>query len=294
MEFGAFMRLVDEFAGVRELHLQGLGEPMMHPRFFDMVEYASGRGIQVSTNSNMTLLTPAKAERCVTSGLEWIHVSIDGATAEVYEKIRVQGKLKWVLRSLRLIHEARRALGSRLPHLRLVVVVMRQNLHELPALVRLAHRWGFESMFVQHLAHDFAEDGLPEHYRPMREFVEQQTLVEEDPDRVERYFGEARKLADRWHVDLRLPQTRPIPHAPSTPGPDRCNWPWTGAYISYQGLAMPCCMVATPDRASFGNMIEEGVNRVWNGEAYESFRGKLSSGEPPGICKSCAIYNGTF
>ena len=34
-------------------------------------------------------------------------------------------------------------------------------------------------MFVQHLCHDFGESSLPEHYRPMREFVQQQTLLEE-------------------------------------------------------------------------------------------------------------------
>src|SRR6476469_9904039 len=61
MRFDDFTRLVDEFAGLRELHLQGLGEPMMHPRFFDMVAYAAGRGIRVSTNSNLTLLNAPRA-----------------------------------------------------------------------------------------------------------------------------------------------------------------------------------------------------------------------------------------
>ena len=37
MEFEPFTRLLDEFPGLEELQLQGLGEPMMHPRFFDMV-----------------------------------------------------------------------------------------------------------------------------------------------------------------------------------------------------------------------------------------------------------------
>src|SRR5581483_4573406 len=65
MPFEVFTRLVDQFAGLRELHLQGLGEPMMHPRFFDMVAYAAGRGIAVSTNSNLTLLNDRRAARCV-------------------------------------------------------------------------------------------------------------------------------------------------------------------------------------------------------------------------------------
>src|SRR5687768_1696567 len=88
MDFGLFERLVDEFSpALKDLHLQGLGEPTMHPRFFEMVEYATAKGVKVSTNSNFTLVTPQKAERFVTSGLDTAHISIDGATAETYERI---------------------------------------------------------------------------------------------------------------------------------------------------------------------------------------------------------------
>jgi radical SAM protein with 4Fe4S-binding SPASM domain len=65
-------------------------------------------------------------------------------------------------------------------------------------------------------------------------------------------------------------------------------------YLSYQGLAMPCCMVATPDRAQLGDAARSGAEAVWNGEAYRSFRDALSSDEPPEVCRSCAIYSGTF
>src|SRR3954469_7753986 len=120
MHFDTFKRTIDEFEGLRDLHLQGLGEPMMHPRFFDMVGYATGKGIAVSTNSNLTLLNAERAERCVTSRLDWLHVSIDGASAEMYERIRVRSRLEKVLRGLKLLREARRRLGSERPHLRLV------------------------------------------------------------------------------------------------------------------------------------------------------------------------------
>ena len=43
----------------------------------------------------------------------------------------------------------------------MVVVAMRQNLDELPELVRLAHRLSIDSVFVQHLCHDFGEASLP-------------------------------------------------------------------------------------------------------------------------------------
>ncbi len=294
MPFETFTRLVDQFPDLETLHLQGLGEPMMHPRFFDMVAYAAARGVRVTTNTNLTLLNPRRAEQCVTSGLDCIHVSIDGATAETYERIRVRAHFDRVVRNLGLLRDARARLASDRPRVKMVSVVMRQNLHELPDLVRFAHRWGMESLFVQHLCHDFSESSLPAHYRPMRDFVQRQTLLEEDPARVERYFAEAREVARALGVDLRLPRTRPKIHPPGTPGRERCGWPWTGAYISYQGYAMPCCMVSTPDRANFGNMAAEGVAAVWSGEPFEAFRARLASDDPPGLCRSCAVYAGTF
>lgn len=295
LEFDTFTRLLDQFDGLAELHLQGLGEPMMHPRLFDMIAHAAGRGIRVSINTNLTLLTPRRAERCVTSGLDTLHLSIDGATPETFDAIRVRARLDRVLANLGRLQEARARLGGGTrPRLRLVTVAMRRNLHELPDVVRLAHRHGVESMFVQHLCHDFGESSLPAHYRPMRDFVQAETLLEDDPDRVRRHFDDARAVAKALGVELRLPRVRPVSHAPGTPGPSRCDWPWTGAYISYQGFSMPCCMVATPDRIHFGNMAERGVEAIWNGPEYRDFRERLASDEPPEVCRSCSVYHRTF
>jgi len=168
MPFEDFARIVDEFAALDHLHLQGLGEPMMHPLFFDMVDYAAGKGIRVTTNSNLTLLNRQRAERCAASGLDTLFVSIDGATRATYERIRVRSRFDRVLCNLEALRAARDRAERHMPHLRLVTVVMRQNLHELPDLVRLAAGWGMEGMSVQHLCHDFGEATLPAHYRPMR------------------------------------------------------------------------------------------------------------------------------
>src|SRR2546429_8798534 len=157
MAFEQFTRIIDQFPNVKELHLQGLGEPMMHPRFFDMVAYAVGRDITVTTNSNLTLLNERRAERCVTSGLDCLHVSIDGANPETYERIRVRARFERVVGNLEQLLATRERLGSEHPHVHLVMVIMRQNLHELPEIVRMAHSWSVREIFVQHLCHDFGE-----------------------------------------------------------------------------------------------------------------------------------------
>lgn len=294
IELDVFRRLVDQFPGMTELQLQGLGEPLLHPQFFDMVRYAAGRGIQVSTNTNLTVMSEGGAQECVDSGLHTMHVSLDGATAGTYQTIRIRSRFERVLRNLRRVQQARRRSQSPTPHLRLVAVAMRDNLEELPELVRLAHAEGIDTVFVQHLCHDFGEASLPERYRPMRSFIDEQTLLNDAPERVDTYFDAARAQAASLNISLRLPNMTPRRYADGTPGRKRCDWPWRGAYVSYDGKSMPCCMVATPDRIHFGDMAQDGVAAVWNNQAYEAFRAQLDSKTPPDVCRSCALYAGNF
>ena len=291
MPFDTFTGLIAQFPALRSLHLQGLGEPTMHPRFFEMVAYAASRGIRVSTNSNLTLWSERRARQCVSSGLAELSVSLDAADPAIFERIRQGAHFGKVLRNLRRVIAARAAAGATLD-VRIVMVLMRENLADLPALVRLAAAEGVFRVFVQHLCHDFEEHTLPAVYRPMRSFIHDQVLDGVAPALVERAFSAARAAATETGVELRLPRVSGTP-APRQTLP-RCDWPWRGSYISYRGEAMPCCMVGTPDRASFGNMAEQGVARVWSNTEYRAFREGLTSGRAPMVCRSCSLYRGTF
>jgi len=147
-----------------------------------------------------------------------------------------------------------------------------------------------DALFVQRLCHDFGEPGLPERYRPMRAFIEAEALTDTDAAQMEAVFAQARALVQRDGFELRLPRIAARPAHEC----GRCDWPWRGAYVSHGGEAMPCCMVATPDRYSLGNVFDSGVEAVWNGSAYRHFRDGLSSGEPEAVCRSCALYRGLF
>ena len=291
MPFERFVSLLDQWPHLEEIHLQGLGEPMMHPRFFDMVTQAAQRGIALSCNSNFTLVNEARAERCVTSGLRTLNLSLDGAKAETYEAIRIGATFDRVLANIRRLQQARSRLMSRTPELVLTVVVMRRNLDELPDLVRLAHDLSIRSVFVQHLGQDFTEASLRPAYRSLRTFVHQESLLQQDRPAIEASFNRARLAAAELGITLRLPRIDPA--AEPAKG-RRCEWPWKGAYLTYQGYAVPCCMIATPDRAHFGNVFERGLSDVWNSEEADEFRRRLESDRPHEVCASCSVYKGVF
>src|SRR4051794_4959538 len=83
-----FRRIVDGLPGLRRLTLQGLGEPLLSPYLLDMVGLAVDRRITVGFNTNATLLTRRRADQLVASGVDWLHVSLDGATKAGYETVR--------------------------------------------------------------------------------------------------------------------------------------------------------------------------------------------------------------
>lgn len=293
MSLERFRSLLDQMPSLETLHLQGLGEPLLHPAFFDMVELAALRGIRVSANTNLTLLTPARARRCVTSGLASLSVSIDGASREVYQAIRRKASFDKVLRNLGRLMQARAEARSSLG-VRGVMVLMRSNLDELPALVRLLHAHGVRELLVQRLASDLEQPKLAPGYIPIRDYVRDAQLRTSELDHARDVLDRAAEIATALGLQLHLP--RLTPKAPATGATPGCDWPSERIYLTAAGELLPCCMVATADRASFGNVFHEvdGLRKRWYGDEANAFRAALASDSPPDVCRGCALYRGTF
>jgi MoaA/NifB/PqqE/SkfB family radical SAM enzyme len=66
-------------------------------------------------------------------------ISIDGATKETYESIRIGGKFDKLMSNIKALNAAKEDLSSRLPKIWFNITLMRSNIRELPHLVKLAH-----------------------------------------------------------------------------------------------------------------------------------------------------------
>ena len=70
------------------------GEPLVHPKSYEMINYAVDHSDTKTTlTTNGTLLNEKKMLRLLNSGLHMIYISIDATTPETYSKIRVNGDL---------------------------------------------------------------------------------------------------------------------------------------------------------------------------------------------------------
>src|SRR4051812_5919929 len=179
MPLARFQELVDDLPELGEVTLQGLGEPLLAPDLLEMIRYAVGRGISVGFNTNGTLLTRRWSEDLVDAGVDWLHVSVDGATAETFEGIRDGANFERVIANLRTLVAVRRARGRESPRLQLNFVSMRRNVHQLPDIVRLAADVGVDRVWVQNLSHDFSDTDPAGDYAEIRSFAVRESLWDE-------------------------------------------------------------------------------------------------------------------
>jgi len=116
MRYELFTSIIEQARGwCAHLDFDLFGEPMMHPRFIDMVRLAVEADLAVAIYTNGTFLTPTRARELVDAGPASVTVSMDGSSPEEYERLRAGASWERVSHNLRGLVEARRVLGRRCP-----------------------------------------------------------------------------------------------------------------------------------------------------------------------------------
>jgi MoaA/NifB/PqqE/SkfB family radical SAM enzyme len=129
----------------------GLGEPLLHPRFLDMVLHAKRNGLRAEVTTNALLLTPDLAHGLLDAGLDQLVVSIDGASAEAFGRARSGASLERVIANVRGLHDRRGPNYG--PGLRIGIefVAMRSNIGELAGLNAVAAQLGASFIIVSNV-----------------------------------------------------------------------------------------------------------------------------------------------
>lgn len=136
MDFDVFKQIVDEMAPwVRATTLHIWGEPLLHPRIFDMVEYCRRKGLRSEISTNATLLNEEKARRLLDAGLNAIYLSIDGLRPETYENIRVRADFERTNANIRRFVELK-VEGNYPTYVNIQIIKMKQTLNEIHDFVR--------------------------------------------------------------------------------------------------------------------------------------------------------------
>ena len=275
----AFKRLIDDQIGLVEIKLQGLGEPtLQRDAYFEMIKYARARNIWVRTTTNASLLhLNDNIRKMVDADPNEIQISIDGASREVYESIRVGGVYERVMENCRKLNAALDERGMR--RTKMWTVVQKANRNELEACVRLAADLGFKHLTF---SLELVDWGLPE-WRETNDGVSV-----EDELQAEKLLPLI-DLGNSLGVEVRFWNTT---EKYSTESPEKlCPWPFFRAYVSSDMRVVPCCAIGNPDVYQIGPALDpedhESFTQHWHGPDFVKFRQAHLDGNIPNVCKAC-------
>jgi len=125
--------VIDELQRMQVFYVNiGGGEPTIREDFWHLLEYATSHQVGVKFSTNGVRLTPDRARQLAASDYVDVQVSLDGATAEVNDRVRGIGSFDTALRALDNLAEA----GFR--NAKISVVATRENIGQLDAFKKLA------------------------------------------------------------------------------------------------------------------------------------------------------------
>ncbi len=278
MTIGTFRRLWPLVRMSRRVHLQGWGEPLLNPAFFEMAALAREAGCAVSTTTCGLRMDAETARRLVESGIDVVAFSLAGTDA-VSNAAR-QGvdfeRVAAAVAGLQAIRRERMGVHLEVHIAYLMLASVMEAVRGLPALAR---RLGVHAVVVSTL------DYLPEPGLAPEAFGLDET---EKRARAATLLAETSAEARRLEVGFDW----------SLQG---LGGPGTGCreniarslFISADGQMSPCVYVnlpvhgPDPRRRVFGNVNADDPLAIWGARAYRHFRERLAAGDPDPVCRGC-------
>jgi len=271
LELKDYKNFIDSQYGLTEIKLQGIGEPLLHPDFFKMVEYAVKKKIWVRTTINGSLLENDNYKRLIKSGIHDIQISFDGATKEIFERIRKQSNFDNVVTNLTNLNKYANNLNKEVTNM--WVLLQQFNKHQILDFVKIAKKMHFKKMTFS-IGIGFW--GQEKWEKANTKKIAKDILTKD----IKQQLLELKLSEDIditiWDLQDKF-STKDVSSL--------CPWPFNRAFIGSDLRISACCMIANPDILDLGDA--QNFTKDWNGPKMISFREQHLTGNIPECCKNC-------
>lgn len=279
MTFDQFRHVVDQFPRLRWIGMTGIGSGFLNPDYLKMLRYLKQeKKCFVEFFDHFYNLDEETARELIRIGINKTWVSLESASKESYNAIRVGSDFDRVLSNIRTMVRLKQEMRSPIPEFWFHFIISKHNQHEMEDYVDLVadlmkEEKGLSAPIIYWtslLAFDEVEDLV---YRPSRE-------------RMAAISEKCRQYGIFPVVNENVTCDKPM---------SSCT-KWNEPFVLVTGHIQPCCALnEANDRPyqeanAFGNLFEMDFRDWWKSHDQRVFIQNLRSGAVNPVCKNCHIY----
>jgi radical SAM protein with 4Fe4S-binding SPASM domain len=283
--------VLDDLAqfGVPGVLLSG-GEPLIHPRFFDLAGYARGKGLRLTLSTNGTLIDRDAAQRLKDTGFAYIGISLDGIGA-THDHFRGRaGAFDKTVAAFRHCKSVGQKVGLRL-------TLSTHNIADLDRILDFIEAEDIDRVCFYHLVYSGRGGNVVDVTHE-----ETRDAVDKIIDRTARWAASGRprevltvdQPADGAYLYLRLREENP---ARAEEVLDLLRWNGGGAHGSGTGIGnIDTQGNVHPDQfwqsLTLGNVKQRPFSEIWRDTSNETLAAlRNRAGRLEGKCAGCRFLN---
>jgi radical SAM protein with 4Fe4S-binding SPASM domain len=233
--------------------LLSASEPLLYKKIGNVLKLAEKSKIMdIFLFTNGTLLNEQKNKILLDSNLTRLFVSLDAATNDTYQKVRIPvsknvqniNRLNMIENNIKNFIKMRNEMGKQLPLVRVSFVALKDNSHEINKFI---DKW-----------------------------INVVDSVEIQKENSIKLYDTIHKLKDQ-NLDGKVIFKKKEYH---------CNEPWGQVTINSDGSVGPCCNTVGRN-IEIGNVLKNNLKDIWRGNEMNKIRNGFKSNDPNQICKLC-------
>lgn len=281
MPLSMFDRLLPYILYTDLVYLQGWGEPLLNPDFFDMVRRCKSRGRRVGFTTNGMHLSDDSIQKIIDLDVDIICISLAGTAAATHNRIRRGTDFSEIVTGMDRLQQMKANAGAVKPAVHFAFVLLMQNYREVKNIVRLSKTLGVKEVVASHLTlivrNTLSSEALFNHPDKRQTFIDMFEDVKEEARQHDISFAYHSPVAKDHFVPCREDVR-------------------AACFVSVDGTVSPCVFTsATLSRSgagreegamthvfnsrthllspmTFGNIQTQSLTSIWNQRAYIAFR----------------------
>lgn len=258
MDVALFKKIIDEcthMERLRRLYVHWMGEPLLHPKIIEILEYAKEKNIaeMIVIATNGTPLTEKIMAELIRLEIDEIYLSIDAVTGDTYKKLKGTNNFDKIENNIVKAMELKRKLHAKLPYLRLKFLDMDENSHEIEQ---------FKKKWEKIVDTIFFDDVY--------------NIWDGSSDRVNKSVVNTEAYKRHYEdLDERYP----------------CDRLWYGLAIHCDGKVSPC-VCDWDGKTVVGDLANTTLSEIWYSEKMREYRKNHLNNEFHRIemCKDCTLW----